>query len=194
MAASAASRPERNCQSSQNIDVWVQAATNQDVAICYHIFLSPFKNVICHHITFFILKVKTLRNKIYLSGFPEKACQGCHISVGPNEMSQDTPHFIAFWTRVEFGWTGWRCSVPFDRLQPVPAGDIYGRMVGKVVSKDCIFNEDSRYLFKSVVYEQCYQTWPCKKLWFRRRRSRIKLYFGPLIEWRYRNLLKWKWP
>ena len=29
------------------------------------------------------LWLKTLKNEIYFSGLPEKACQGCHISEGP---------------------------------------------------------------------------------------------------------------
>ena len=66
-------------------------------------------------------------------------------------------HNMQIRTRDEFGQPGRRCSIPIDRFSTPTGGSYIGCMVAQGVSKDCIFNEDFKYVFKSgvgaVVYE-----------------------------------------
>ena len=59
--------------------------------------------------------------------------------------------------RDEFGQPGRRCSIPIDRFSTPPGGSYVGCMVAQGVSKDCIFNEDFRYVFKSAVGAVVYE-------------------------------------
>ena len=63
----------------------------------------------------------------------------------------DTP------SRDEFGQPGRRCSIPIDRFSTPTGGSYVGCMVAQGVSKDCIFNEDFRYVFKSAVGAVAYE-------------------------------------
>ena len=60
-------------------------------------------------------------------------------------------------TRDEFGQPGRRCSIPIDRFSTPTGGSYVGCMVAQGVSKDCIFNEDFRYVFKSAVGAVVYE-------------------------------------
>ena len=60
-------------------------------------------------------------------------------------------------TRDEFEQPGRRCSIPIDRFSTPTGGSYVGCMVAQGVSKDCIFNEDFRYVFKSVVGAAVYE-------------------------------------
>ena len=55
------------------------------------------------------LWLKTMKSEIYISGFPKKACQGCHISEGAIRIfkklmnTQSTPKMIMFGQNILLG-------------------------------------------------------------------------------------------
>ena len=62
-------------------------------------------------------------------------------------------------TRDEFGRPGRRCSVPNDSDSDSDrrGGGYVGGMVAQGVSKDCIFNEDFKYVLKYAVGALVYE-------------------------------------
>ena len=143
---------------------------------------------VCHSIHTWITKI----HWVLLWGLPvcvcshnrrESAIMKCKINyIQSRWFIEYVPPFIFLMQHsgVEFYSDSRAGDVRFRSIPiPTPTGGSCIRgMVAQGVSKDCIFNEDFRYVFKfavgAIVYKLRWQTWPQKSIWFRRSRSRME--------------------
>ena len=97
---------------------------------------------------------KTLESEFYFSGFPEKACQGCHIS----ELAQwKNTRCTSFWSILDpllIGTVGihWNKSDPKKQLWPITLASSCSGSALEVARFVKIRNRESRFILPEELW------------------------------------------